>query len=504
MDYKRAHSLLTDALGSLGEWMDKYPVNTGSIPENRKSTEQAVLLELARRLTGNYPFHSPVYAGQMLKSPHPVAWAAQALTALINPNNHALDGGPPTSEMEKEIIPQFAAMFGFQNPVLGHLTSSGTIANMEALWVASKIHPGKHIAFSNQAHYTHARMCAVLGIETIEVPVDSEGDWDMNVLEAHAGKIGTVVATLGTTGTGRVEPLHKILPFCREKGIRVHIDAAYGGYFKLISESVLPPAAPIASGHPAAQLIDPAPWKLTGDADSIVIDPHKHGLQPYGCGCVLFRDPAVGTFYKHDSPYTYFSSDDLHLGEISLECSRAGASAAALWVTMKVFPLNPGGPMSEIMRDCRLAAIQFASAIAGNYAGLKYQPSGEPSRNPGLSGEHETTSDYGKTTSDNREDISFQLLMQPELDIVTYFQSGGSASEISGRSARIFRRGMQLDERGFFMSLYQIPSEWLHRAAPDIRIDQPNATVLRSVFMKPEHLPAIPLLLDRLYGLAGE
>ena len=54
------------------------------------------------------------------------------------------------------------------------------------------------------------------------------------------------------------------------------------------------------------------------EADSIVVDPHKHGLQPYGCGAVLFKDPSIGTFYKHDSPYTYFTSDDLHLGEISL------------------------------------------------------------------------------------------------------------------------------------------------------------------------------------------
>ena len=60
-----------------------------------------------------------------------------------------------------------------------------------------------------------------------------------------------------------------------------------------------------------------APAKIAGvqigKVDSIVIDPHKHGLQPYGCGCVLFSDPGVGRFYKHDSPYTYFSSPDLHL-----------------------------------------------------------------------------------------------------------------------------------------------------------------------------------------------
>ena len=73
----------------------------------------------------------------------------------------------------------------------------------------------------------------------------------------------------------------------------------------------------------------------------MVVDPHKHGLQPYGCGAVLFRDPSVGRLYKHDSPYTYFTSDELHLGEISLECSRAGASAAALWLTLRSLDLAP-------------------------------------------------------------------------------------------------------------------------------------------------------------------
>ena len=90
-----------------------------------------------------------------------------------------------------------------------------------------------------------------------------------------------------------------------------HVDAAYGGYFTL-------------AGNLGAETR--AAFDAMAQADSLVIDPHKHGLQPYGCGCVLFRDPAVGRFYKHDSPYTYFTSKELgtiHLGEISLGRSRA-------------------------------------------------------------------------------------------------------------------------------------------------------------------------------------
>jgi len=48
-----------------------------------------VLEATAHRLGDNYPYFHPLYAGQMLKPPHPVARAAYALAMTINPNNHA-------------------------------------------------------------------------------------------------------------------------------------------------------------------------------------------------------------------------------------------------------------------------------------------------------------------------------------------------------------------------------------------------------------------------------
>ena len=79
----------------------------------------------------------------MLKPPHPVARAAYALAMLVNPNNHARDGGRASSEMEIEAVREIAAMFGWKDQYLGHLTSSGTIANLEALWVAGKTAEGQ-------------------------------------------------------------------------------------------------------------------------------------------------------------------------------------------------------------------------------------------------------------------------------------------------------------------------------------------------------------------------
>ncbi len=310
-----------ESLGIFSEVARKLDSEFASLPAfKNQSPEMARLAEVlgatAERLQDNYPYFHPLYAGQMLKPPHAVARLAYALAMWINPNNHALDGGRATSAMEKEAVAEIASMFGWKN-FLGHLCGGGTMANLEALWVAGQLHPGKKVLASEQAHYTHKRISAVLQLEFETVPCDTRGRMDCAALaeRLERGDVGTVVATMGTTATGSVDPLPEIVELGEKRRFRVHADAAYGGYFAL-TENL---------GHDAAEAFTRIP-----EADSIVIDPHKHGLQPYGCGCVLFRDPGAGQLYKHDSPYTYFSSAELHLGEISLECSRPGAAAAAL------------------------------------------------------------------------------------------------------------------------------------------------------------------------------
>lgn len=406
---------------------------------------ESILALLQKRLEGNYPFHHPQYAGQMLKPPHPVAWLAYALTATINPNNHALDGGPPTSEMEKETIHELAAMAGYSTGYLGHLTSAGTIANLEALFIAREIHPEKGIAASSNAHYTHKRMSKVLNIPFIEIPVDADGIPDLNFIRSHASKIGTLVVTMGTTGLGFVEPLNDLHKLSEELGFRIHVDAAYGGFFKTIHSS-LP-----KSSH----------WKVLHKADSIVIDPHKHGLQPYGCGSVLYKDASVGTYFKHDSPYTYFTSDELHLGEISLECSRAGASAAAFWATLQLLPLNEKG-IGQILKSARSAALQFASRIEAN--------------------------------------TEWCLYNRPDLDIVGYFKipKTNSLSEISRLSIEIFEQGMNNGEQKYFISLLRVPANHFSSKFPDYHADADSVTILRSVFMKEEHENYIEEIANRL------
>src|SRR5260221_11160395 len=94
-----------------------------------------VLTATAERLRDNYPYFHPLYAGQMLKPPHPVARLAYALAMFINPNNHALDGGRASSGMEKEAGSEIASIFGWSSH-LGHLCGVGTMANLGSLWLS--------------------------------------------------------------------------------------------------------------------------------------------------------------------------------------------------------------------------------------------------------------------------------------------------------------------------------------------------------------------------------
>ena len=217
MNSSRFSALLEQLWNSENEWESNWE----AFAEDETMQVDPALLakvadEFSERMKKNYPFFHRRYVGQMLKPPHPIAAAAYQMTMRINPNNHALDGGPVTGKMEVEVVADLARMFGYEKH-LGHLTTSGTIANLEALWVARSLHPNKGIAFSASAHYTHKRMCEVIRTEAIEIPSDEFGRMDCDALEKalKGGNIGTVVATIGTTSLGALDPLEKIIPLCR-------------------------------------------------------------------------------------------------------------------------------------------------------------------------------------------------------------------------------------------------------------------------------------------------
>ncbi len=436
-----ALGLLASALPQLEASFRNLPAFAGQAPAI--DAMGAVMSQVAERMADNYPYFHPLYAGQMLKPPHPLARAAYALAMVINPNNHALDGGRASSRMEVEAVRGIAGMFGWTD-YLGHLTSGGTFANLEALWIAGQLAPGKRIVASEQAHYTHSRISSVLGLPFSTVSADNEGRMDMAAIESalQEGDVGTVVVTLGATATGAVDPLQRVLALRSTYSFRVHVDAAYGGYFSLVS----------TLGENATRA-----FACLAQADSIVVDPHKHGLQPYGCGCILFREPSVGRFYKHDSPYTYFTSDDLHLGEISLECSRAGASAVALWATQQLLPLIRDGEFAGGLRSSREAAMLMHQKICADARWVSPFP--------------------------------------PELDILVWAVRGDTVDTSSRLAQQIFAAAAR---ENLHLALAQLPSRFFPQGLWPDQDQHDSITCLRSVLMKPEHLEWLPAIWKRL------
>jgi glutamate/tyrosine decarboxylase-like PLP-dependent enzyme len=275
---------------------------------------------------------------------------------------------------------------------------------------------------------------AVLGARHEKVPEDAFGRLALDALEQRlrAGGVGTVVATPGTTGLGAVDDVTAIADLCEQHGARLHVDAAYGGFFRLLADG----------GEPG---VAAAPFAAIERADSVVVDPHKHGLQPYGCGCVLFADPGVGRFYAHDSPYTYFTSDELHLGEISLECSRVGAAAAALWTTLRALPLTRAG-LGRHLAAARGAAQQLAAALDAD----------------------------PRTT----------VVLEPEVDIVCALPADASAAAASAAAERAFD---SLADAGWHVAKLRVKTGWLRARHPDVNHDAETTTVLRCCLLKREH-----------------
>ena len=427
---KASVKILIEALEKLDAGFAALPLNETQAPGADRIGD--VLAETAQRLHDNFPYFHPLYAGQMLKPPHPVARLAYALAQWINPNNHALDGGRASSAMETEAVRAIAEMFGWTEH-LAHLTGGGTMANLEALWVAGRLEPGKTILASAQAHYTHERISGVLQLPFETIRCEGRGRLDGGALRKRLirGDVGAVVVTMGTTATGSVDPLAEVLELRAKHGFRLHADAAYGGYFGLAGNL----------GPQARESFD-----CIAQVDSIVIDPHKHGLQPYGCGCVLFRDPVVGRLYRHDSPYTYFSSGEQHLGEISLECSRPGAAAVALWATQKLLPLEKGGEFARGLEQCREAAMDLYQRIAA--------------------------------------DPRFVTAFPPELDIVVFAPRAETVSASSALSRRIFAAAAK---KNLHLAMAELPVAFFEENRVAVKLDQDRLLCLRCVLMKPEH-----------------
>lgn len=435
------------------------------------------LIELLGRLKADFPFHSPRYAAHMLCEQTLPSIAGYFAAMLYNPNNVTSEAAPVTVRLEHEASRMIARMLGYGEDSWSHITSGGTVANLEALWMARTVRylpfavndmrvalglpaaswggadqrallgvaPSAALAEfarcfddASAAHgagesttrrvvraYLTSRFCVVeaglapvlaglgsrpallvpethhycfekamdvlgMGREAlVNVPVDHEFRMDVGALGAALDRLDqegrhvlAVVAVVGTTEEGAVDPVDKVLAL-RDARARagkgsfwLHVDGAWGGYLRTMTvpqrlglgeprasvrvrglERTLPVHLPEKYACDALERL--------GEADSVTIDPHKLGYVPYPAGVICFRSSIVKALARQEAPYLTDSPGDVNaerrstgIGVYILEGSKPGAAAAGVWLSHTLIPLDATGH-GLLIRDTIRSACEL-------------------------------------------------------------------------------------------------------------------------------------------------
>ncbi|MFD6433330.1 pyridoxal phosphate-dependent decarboxylase family protein [Streptomyces venezuelae] len=225
---------------------------------------------------------------------------------------------PGFAALEESVLCWMAAeVCGLPAGSGGLLTSGGSMATFTAVVAARHARLGEDIATGTVyttafAHHSVAKAARLAGIKEAHIRlVPCTDDLRMDPVAA-AGMIEAdreaglrpflLVATAGTTDTGTVDPLPPLAALAQRENLWLHVDAAYGGFFRLTERGR---------------------QRLAGTelADSITLDPHKTLFMPFGTGALVVRDRtalhaahAGSGNYLQDTTQVGGVPDPAHLG----------------------------------------------------------------------------------------------------------------------------------------------------------------------------------------------
>ncbi len=328
-------------------------------------TEVAVLFELLVGASG-------IYAGSWLE-------AAGAVYA------------------ENEALRWLADLAGFPPEAGGTFVPGGTLGNLSALHAARHAALGRRggvrparwkIATSAEAHSSVAQAARVLDVDLVDVPVDDShcltGTHLQAALDADEdGAIFAVVASAGVTNLGVIDDLASVAVVCRERGLWLHVDGAYG-----LAALAAPKMRPAFAGIELA--------------DSFIVDPHKWLFAPYDCCALVYRDPSQARA-AHSQSAAYLDAinarDEWNPADYAVQLSRR-ARGVPFWFSLAVHGT-----------DAYAEAIETTLAVTRQVA------------------EEIRTRPY------------LELLIEPELSVLVFRRHGWTAADYDGWSARLFATG---------------------------------------------------------------
>lgn len=298
-------------------------------PDGSRSELERVMGEILKRETTTRRFDHR-FMGQIHPQGNKIGVLGNLVAAYMNTNRIFSGVSKPESEMEEDSVKWLSEIFGYDTKVSGgNITTGGTTANIEALWIArnktlaemdTNLRKNKqplYVFASNWRHYSIDKACSILGLRLATVPsVGFKIDVDAlkrktGRIERAGGKVAAIIGIAGETETGMVEDLNRLADVAGELGAFFHVDAAYGGPF----------------------ILTRAAEKFRGiaRANSITIDPHKMLYTSYPAGCLLLKNNEDHAYIAKDHSVRY-----LRVVTPRVEGSMSSAGAISTWATKEL------------------------------------------------------------------------------------------------------------------------------------------------------------------------
>lgn len=314
----------------------------GTLPEHGDDPEK-VLADIFRSLVGE-GFHVPSanYFGLMNPTPTYMGVMAESLVAALNPQLATLARSQLASKIELETVRWIGERVGWSGPFNGTFTSGGNEANFSGLAMAlaakfpDAVENGiaaigaRPVAYASaESHHSLDKSAGLLGIGRKglrRIAVNSALQLDPQKLQeaiaedqCAGAKPFCVIATAGTTNSGIVDDMQQISAICKQHGLWLHVDGAYGA------------AAIFSNAH--RNLVRGIPL-----ADSITIDPHKWLAVPFAAGVILTCHPEImERAFSVAAPYMPKAAGAMlpDNSRISTQWTRR-MNSLKLWLTLKV------------------------------------------------------------------------------------------------------------------------------------------------------------------------
>ncbi len=338
-------TLLNRACQTLCEWFSKADKN-GPLPFDESfkcimpsedgNSEEDLFSEIESLLNNSF---NPVHPGSLAHlDPPPLIFSilGDLIAAGLNNNLLAYELSPSVTLLEDSLCKWFAKKLGFNEFSGGIAASGGTLSNLNALIAARNnaglgANPNSALLVSEDAHSSFVKCIKVMGLDTanlIKIKTDNQGRMDINDLRNSLDKcsienkkIFAIVATLGTTVRGAIDPIKDISEICKQRNIWLHIDGSIGGIFAMTS-------FPIEGLNNINQ------------ANSITINPQKIiGITKTSSLLLVSNMSTLENTFNTGLPYISSKKNIINRGELGIQGSRP-AEVIKLWLGLRFLGLN--------------------------------------------------------------------------------------------------------------------------------------------------------------------